>query len=99
MLDTPASGQERRGYPHQEYPEQHPPEDDNLKVLTVFETFASNNRRKRALRGLAEVCQVVAINPWNDTTITFIADDEPKSRTVRAPAALVLNPIVDGSAY
>ena len=28
-------------------PEQHPPEDDNLNVLTVFETFASNNRRKR----------------------------------------------------
>ena len=44
-------------------PEQHPPEDDNLRVLTVFETFASNNRRKRALRDLAEVCQIAAINP------------------------------------
>ena len=95
MLDTPASGQKRRGYPHQEYPEQHPLEDDNLKVLTVFETFASNNRRKRALRELAEVCQITAINPWNDTAITFNASDEPKYRTVRAPAALVLSPIVD----
>src|SRR5215216_4872281 len=28
--------------------------------------------------------------------ITFTAEDEPRSRSVRAPAALVLNPIVDG---
>ena len=77
-------------------PEQHPPENDNPEVLTVFEIFASNNRRKRALRELAEVCQIAAINPWNDTAITFNTGDEPKYRTVRAPAALVLNPIVDG---
>ena len=38
-------------------PEQHPPEDNDLEVLTVFETFASNNRRKKALHELAEVCQ------------------------------------------
>ena len=76
--------------------EQHPIEDNNPIVLTIFETFASNNRRKRALRGLAEVYQVMAINPWHDTAITFNADDEPKSRIVRAPAALVLNPILDG---
>ena len=63
--------------------------------MTVFETFASNNRRKRALHDLAEVCQVAAINPWNNTAITFNASDEPKFRTVRAPAALVLSPIVD----
>ena len=44
-------------------PEQHPLEDNDPKVLTVFETFASNNRRKRALHGLAEVCQIEAINP------------------------------------
>ena len=43
-----------------------------------------------------EVCQVAAINPWNDTTITFNADDEPRPHAVRAPAALVLNPIMDG---
>ena len=43
--------------------EQHPAEDDDLRVLTIFETFASNNRHKRALRSLAEVCQVAAINP------------------------------------
>ena len=64
--------------------------------MTVSKTFASNNRRKRALRDLAEVCQVAAINPWNDTAITFNASDEPQFRTVRAPAALVLSPIVDG---
>ena len=63
-------------------PEQHPPEDDDLRVLTVFETFASNNRRKRVLRNLAEVCQIAAINPWNNTAITFNAGDEAKSRTV-----------------
>ena len=44
-------------------PEQHPPEDNDPKVLTIFETFASNNRRKRALRRLAEVCQIEATNP------------------------------------
>ena len=69
---------------------------DNFNVLTVFETFSSNNRRKRALRDLAEVHQVTALSPWNDTAITFTAEDEPKARSVRAPAALVLNPIVDG---
>ena len=48
------------------------------------------------LRDLAEVCQVAVVNPWNDMAITFNVDDEPRSRSVRAPAALVLNPIVDG---
>ena len=97
MLDTSASSQERRRSPHQKYPRTAPPpEDDDLIVLTVFETFASNNRRKRAFRDLAEVCQVATINSWNDTAITFNASDEPKIRSVRAPAALVLNPIVDG---
>ena len=70
--------------------------ENNNTVLTVFETFASNNRRKRALRSLAKVCHVAAINPWNDTAIPFNASDEPQFRTARAPAALVLSPIVDG---
>ena len=69
---------------------------DSSTVLTVFETFASNNMRKRTLRSLAEVYQVATINPWSDMAITFNASDEPKSRTARAPAALVLSPIVDG---
>ena len=69
---------------------------DNNTVLTVFETFASNNRRKRTLRSMAEICHVAAINPWSDTAITFNASDKPKFRTARAPAALVLSPIVDG---
>ena len=76
--------------------EQHPPKDNDPKVLTVLETFASNNRHKRALRGLAKVYHMAAINPWNDTAITFNADDEPKYRTARAPAALVLSSTVDG---
>ena len=68
--------------PTKNIPEQHPPQDDDLRVLTVFETFTSNNKRKRALRDLAEVCQVTAIDPWNDTAITFNASDEPTYRTV-----------------
>ena len=76
--------------------EQRPMKDDDLRVLTVFETFASNNRCKRALRGLAEVCQITAINPWDNTAITFNASDKPQFRTVRAPAALVLSIIVHG---
>ena len=52
--------------------------------------------RKRTLRSLAEVYHVATINPWSDTAITFNASDEPKFRTARAPAALVLSPIVDG---
>ena len=96
MLDTPTGSQKRRGHPYQRHPRATPPEDDDLKVLTVFETFASNNRRKRALRDLTEVCQIAATNPWNDTAITFNVGGEPKYRTVRAPAALVLSPIVDG---
>ena len=35
------------------------------------------------------------INPWNDTAITLIASDEPQFQTIRAPAALVLSPIMD----
>ena len=77
-------------------PETHSSEDDDLNVFTIFETLSSNNRHKRALRDLAEVNQVATINPWNDMAITFAADDEPRARSVRAPAALVLNPIVDG---
>ena len=65
-------------------------------VSTVFETFASNNMRKRTIRSLAEVYQVATSNPWSDAAITFNASDEPKFRTARAPAALVLSPIVDG---
>ena len=51
---------------------EHHPEDNNT-VLTVFETFASNNRRKQTLRGMAEICHIAEINPWSDTAITFNA--------------------------
>ena len=95
MLDTSAGAQKQQGLLIKNTVEQHPTE-HNTTVLTIFETFASGNRRKRALCGLVEVCQVAAINPWYDTAITFNASDEPKFRTVRALAALVLSPIVDG---
>src|SRR4051812_24035468 len=65
-------------------------------VLTISEIFAPNNRRKRTLRSLAEIYHVATINPWSNTAITFNASNEPKFRTARAPAALVLSPIVDG---
>ena len=74
---------------------EHHPRNANT-VSTVFETFASNNERKRTLRSLTEVYQVATINPWSDTAITFNASDEPKFQTARAPAALVLSLIVDG---
>ena len=64
--------------------------------MTVFETFASNNKRKRALRELNEVRQITVIKPWNNTAITFHAGDEPKYRIARAPGALVLGPIMVG---
>ena len=62
-----------------EFTEHHPM--DTITVLTVFETFASNNMRKQTLRSLTEVYQVATINPWSDTAITFNASDEPKFRT------------------
>ena len=67
---------------------QHHPEDNNT-VLTVFETFASNKRRKRTLCSTSEICHIAETNPWSDTTITFNASDEPQFRTARVPAALV----------
>ena len=76
--------------------EKYSPEDNYLNVFTVFVTFSSNNRRKRALRDLAEINQVTAMSPWNDAVITFTADDEPRARSVCAPAALVLNPVING---
>ena len=53
----------------------------------IYETFSSNNQRKRALRELGQVHQVTAAHSWTDT---------PRARPMRAPAAQVLNPIVDG---
>ena len=77
-------------------PEKYSSEDDNFNVFTVFETFSSNNRCKRTLCDLTEISQVSAMSPWNDATITFTPDDQPRTQSVRAPTALVLNPIVDG---
>jgi hypothetical protein len=39
---------------------------------------------------------VVETDSWTDTPITFEEADEPRAHPVRAPAALVLDPIVDG---
>ena len=90
MLDTTAGGQKWRGAYR---PGNHT--NNTGTVLTVFETFASNNMRKRTIRSLAEAYHVAIANPWSDAAITFNASDEPKFRTARAPAALVLSPIVD----
>ena len=95
MLDTPQVAKSGEDLLVSHKAEQHPAKENNM-VLTVFETFASNNRRKRAHRNLAEIYHVAKINPWNDTAITFSADDEPQFQTVRAPTALVLSAIVDG---
>ena len=69
MLDTLAGSQSGEDFLIPEATEHHPV--DNNAVLTVFETFASNNRRKRTLRSMAEIYHVAAINPWSDTAITF----------------------------
>ena len=75
--------------------EKYPPEDNDLNVFMAIKTSSSNNRHQRALCDLVKVNQVAAVNPWNDTAITFTANDGPRARSVRALAALVLNPIVD----
>ena len=47
-------------------------------------------------QNFAEICHVAKINLWGNTAITFSASDEPQFQIVRALAALVLSPIVDG---
>lgn len=71
-----------------------PPYNDT-EVLTIYVTFSSNNKRKRALQELGQVHQLTAANSWTDTPITFNEKDEPRVRHIQAPAALVLDPIVD----
>ena len=63
--------------------EEHHPAENSNTVLTVFKTFASNNRRKRALRSLAEVYHVATINPWSDTLspsmpVTNLNSEQPE---------------------
>src|SRR3954463_12126607 len=93
MLDTLAGGQKWRRSSNSR--SHRSPSQGYSTVLTVFESFAANNMRKQTLRSLAEIYHVATINPWSDTAITFNASDEPKLRTARAPATLVLGPIVD----
>lgn len=66
--------------------------DDDAEILTIYEMFSSKNQRKRALRELYQIHNMVS---WTDIPITFDEKDEPRSHTIRAPASLVLNPIVD----
>lgn len=68
------------------------PLDDDAEILTIYEMFSSKNQRKRALRELYQIHNMVS---WTDIPITFDEKDEPRSHTIRAPASLVLNPIVD----
>ena len=68
------------------------PLDDDAEILTIYEMFSSKNQRKRALRELYQIHNMVS---WTDIPTTFDEKDEPRSHTIRAPASLVLNPIVD----
>ena len=72
------------------------PQEYNAEVLTIYETFPSRNRRKRALRELKQVYHVAVTSAWADIPITFGDTDRPTIRPDHTPAALVLNPIVDG---
>ena len=72
------------------------PLDNEIEILMIYETFSSENQRKGALQELGQIHQVAATNSWMDTPITFDEEDEPKADPVRAPAALVLDPIVYG---
>src|SRR3954470_14740733 len=94
MLDTPAGAKIGEDLLIPEVEDNHP--ENSSTVLTISETFTSNNMQKRTLRSLTEVHQVATINPWSNTAITFNASDEPKFQTAKAPTALVLGPIVDG---
>ena len=91
MLDTTAGGQKWRRLSSPRQPAQ-----QYQYGINSLRDFRINNMRKRTIRSLAEVYQVATTNPWSDTAITFNGSDEPKFRTARAPAALVLSPIVDG---
>lgn len=71
------------------------PLDDDAEILTIYEMFSSKNQRKRALRELYQIHNMAATESWTDIPITFDEKDEPRSHTIRAPASLVLNPIVD----
>jgi hypothetical protein len=64
------------------------------EILMIYETFTSNNQRKRALREVNSIRGVAARGAWVDTPITFDHKDQPRSAPSRCPAALVLDPIV-----
>ena len=91
MLDIAAGGQKWRGASSPSKPlQQYRYGINSLRDLRIKQYAKTNNPRTR--RSL----QVATANPWSDTAITFNVSDKPKFRTARAPAALVLSPIVDG---
>ena len=91
MLDITEGGQKWRGASSPGKPlQQYWYGINSLRDLRIKQYAKTNNPQTR------EVYQVATANPWSDTAITFNASDEPKFRTARAPAALVLSPIVDG---
>lgn len=65
---------------------------DEDEVMMIYDTFASNNQRKRALWEVNSIQQVKTQGAWVDTLIIFDHIDQSRSTTNRCPAALVLIP-------
>lgn len=69
---------------------------DNVEILTVYEMFPSRNKRKCSPKDHEQVYHVAATSAWADIPITFGHTDQPAISSGHSPAALVLNPIIDG---
>ena len=64
----------------------------------IYATHIPKRRRKRALRDVYAVEPVTPkFNPWSACTITFDRRDHPTSIQQGGSAALVLDPIIDGT--
>lgn len=72
---------------------------DKHEVMMIYETFVSNNQRKRALREINSIQLVPIQGVWIDTPITFDHHDQPRSTPIRCPTVLVLNPIIDSCRF
>lgn len=66
-------------------------------VNMIYVTHIPKRERKRALRDVYAVEPVAPkFNPWSACPITFDRRDHPTSILHEGPAALVLDPIIDG---
>ena len=63
----------------------------------IYETHSSRNQRKKALREICHVNDVVTLdNKWSDMQIKFDREDQPMRVHSRGVAALIPGPIIDG---